>query len=88
MNRVCIIMDKNGEFSGMASDEEIELFIVQPSCGRDPVYKYQSGVTGPQHVHALIGNHMVGHADDDMLDGGNGYGKLKPSRTTLKPVPK
>lgn len=38
-NRVAIILDDNGEFSGVVADSEIEFFVVQPSCERDRVYR-------------------------------------------------
>lgn len=86
MNRVAIILDENGEFSGMVADSEVEFFVVQPSCQRDRVYQYGSAQFGPQYVQAAFDGHPIGHAGDDMLTGGAGYGKLPPSRPKLKLV--
>lgn len=86
MNRVCFILDENGELSGVASDAEIEVLIVQPSCARDKVYKYGSAQFGPQYVQIAIGGEMIGHAGDDMLAGGTQYGRLPPSKASLELV--
>jgi hypothetical protein len=82
-NRVAIILDENGEFSGVVADSEIEFFVVQPSCDRDRVYRYSSGQFGPQYVQAAFDERPVGHIDDDMLEGGAGYGKEPPSKPKL-----
>lgn len=87
MNRVAIILDEHGQFSGVVADSEIEFFVVQPSCERDRVYRYSSGQFGPQHVQAAFDGRPVGHIDDDTLSGGTGYGKEPPSRPELKIVP-
>ena len=83
MNRVAIILDANGEFSGVVADSEIEFFVVQPSCERDRVYRYSSGQFGPQYVREAFAGNPVGHAGDDMLGGGTGYGKEPPSKPKL-----
>lgn len=87
MNRVAIILDANGEFSGVVADQEVEVFIVQPSCERDRVYRYNSAQFGPQYVHQAFADHAVGHMGDDMLVGGTAYGKEPPSRPKLSVVP-
>lgn len=66
LNRVAIILDERGEFSGVVADSEVEFYVVQPSCKRDRVYRYGSGAFGPQHVQAAFDGHPVGHADDDI----------------------
>ena len=86
LNRVAIILDERGEFSGVVADSEIEFYVVQPSCKRDRVYLYGSGQYGPQHVQAAFNGNPVGHADDGTLDG-DGVGKLAPSRPKLTLVP-
>ena len=83
MNRICFVLNENGELDSIAADAELEIFIVQPSCKRDEVYQYQSADFGPQFVHKLIGGKPVGHIDDDMLYGGTGYGKRQESRPKL-----
>lgn len=87
MNRVAIILDADGCFDGVVADEEIEFFVVQPSCERDRVYKFSSGQFGPQYVRMAFDNHPVGHEGDDMLGGGTNYGKKPPSRPSLSLVP-
>lgn len=86
MNRVAIILDENGEFSGVVADSEIEFFVVQPSCERDRVYRYSSGQFGPQYVQMAFDGAPVGHMGDDMLGGGTAYGKEPPSKPTLTVV--
>lgn len=87
MNRVAIILDERGEFSGVVADSEIEFFVVQPSCERDRVYRYSSAQFGPQYVQMAFDGAPIGHAGDDMLAGGTGYGKEPPSRPKLAIVP-
>lgn len=87
MNRVAIILDENGEFSGVVADAEIEFFVVQPSCERDRVYRYSSAQFGPQYVQMAFDGAPVGHIDDNMLTGGTAYGKDAPSKPKLTLVP-
>lgn len=87
MNRVAIILDERGEFSGMVADSAIEFYVVQPSCERDRVYRYSSGQFGPQYVQMAFDGAPVGHIDDDMLAGGTAYGKEAPSKPALTLVP-
>ena len=86
MNRVAIVLDQNGEFAGVASDEPIEFMIVAPHCPRDRVYLYESIDIGPEHVRALIGGFAVGHWADGTLGDGDGRGKLPPSKPILRVV--
>jgi hypothetical protein len=87
LNRVAIILDEHGEFSGMVADSPIEFFVVQPSCRRDRVYKYESGEIGPQHVQAAFAGNPVGHLGDGMLDVGiEPTLKLRPSKPNLSLV--
>lgn len=87
LNRVAIILDANGEFDGVVADAAIEFFVVQPSCKRDRVYKYESGSYGPQFVRAAFDGNPVGHAGDGTLDiGVEPTGKLPPSKSILKLV--
>lgn len=86
MNRVAFILDERGELSGVVSDSEVEVFIVQPSCERDRVYRYSSAEFGPQHVQQAFDGHTVGHINDGMLYGDGNYGKLPPSRPKLSLV--
>lgn len=85
MNRICIELDKNGEFASIVADAPIDIFIVAPHCKRDRVYLYQSAEFGPEKVRALIGGFPVGHIDDGMLGIGEGS-KLPPSKPALKVV--
>ena len=85
MNRICIILDKDGQFSDIVADSEIEIFIVAPHCPSDRVYKYGAADFGPEHVRKHIGGYAVGH----LHDGGLGIGwesKLPPSKPALRVV--
>lgn len=86
MNRVAIILDANGDFDGVVADEEIEFYVVQPSCARDRVYKYDAVDYGPQHVQKAFDGQPVGHLNDGMMHGDGNYGKLAPSRPALSLV--
>ncbi len=50
MNRIAILLDKNGEFAGVFSDEPIAVFIVDPNAPHDRVYAYGSTVVGADKV--------------------------------------
>lgn len=86
MNRICFVLDKNGELSNIAADAPVEIYIVAPHCIRDRVYLYQSADFGPEKVRELIGGFVVGHINDGMLGIGEGS-KLPPSKPSLKVVP-
>lgn len=81
MNRVVILLDKNGDLSVVASDEPVEVYVVSESAPDDRVYLYNAKV-GPRAVGALLGNSTVGHAADAKL-GGHGEAALPPSRRLL-----
>ena len=85
LNRVAILLDENGDFDGVVADSEIEFYVVQPSCKRDRVYLYGSGLYGPQFVQEAFAGNPVGYAGDDTLDS-TGTAKLSPSRPKLKLV--
>lgn len=87
MNRVAIILDERGEFSGVVADSEVEFYVVQPSCERDRVYRYSSGQFGPQYVQRAFDGAPVGHINDGLLHGDGNYGKLPPSKPKLTVVP-
>ena len=65
MNRVAIILNEHGELQSVASDRQVQCFIVCPHCPRDRVYEYRVDV-GVQHVQAAIGGYPIGHAHDGM----------------------
>lgn len=50
MNRIAILLDKNGEFAGVFSDEPIAVFIVDANAPHDRVYAYGSTVVGAEKV--------------------------------------
>jgi hypothetical protein len=50
MNRIAILLDKNGEFAGVFSDEPVAVFIVDPNAPHDRVYAYGSTVIGADKV--------------------------------------
>ena len=85
MNRICIELDKNGEFGGIVADSEIEIYIVSPHTPSDRVYKYGAAKFGPEHVREMIGGFPVGHLMDGTLGLGEGA-KLQPSKPSLKGV--
>lgn len=87
MNRVCFVLDANGELDSIAADAPIEVYIVQPSCPGDRVYLYQSADFGPEHVRKLIGGYSVGHAGDGTL-GAFETPRLPPSKPILKVIGK
>jgi hypothetical protein len=86
MNRIAISLNAHGEFSGIASDGPVEVFIVDPNCPSDRVYQYESVEVGVQHVQALIVGYAVGHAHDGRLLEGDGTGRRPPSKPILKAV--
>lgn len=87
MNRICFVLNKNGELDSIAADSDIEIYIVAPHCPRDRVYLYQSADIGPEHVRKLIGGYSVGHAEDGMLGEGTGS-RLPPSKPKFSVVGK
>lgn len=86
MNRVAIILDKNGHFDGVVGDSEVEFFVIDQHTPSDRVYKYSSGLWGPQHVREAFDGNPVGHRYDGTLGDGDGTGKLPPSKPSLTVV--
>jgi hypothetical protein len=82
MNRICIVIDKNGDITDIAADTEIEIFWVAPHCPRDRVYKYESAEIGPEYVRKWIGGYPVGHLNDGTFGIGEGS-KMQPSKPKL-----
>jgi cellulose synthase/poly-beta-1,6-N-acetylglucosamine synthase-like glycosyltransferase len=72
MNRVVITFDKSGCFS-VASDQEIEVFIVDDNAPNDRVYQMVAD-HGVELVAAQLRGDPVGCANDEQ------FGKLAPSR--------
>ena len=83
MNRLCILLDENGEIDRICADEELEIFWVNPNVKHDRVYKYGSADFGPQFVRELIGGFPIGHLHDGTLGIGNER-KYPPSKPHLK----
>jgi hypothetical protein len=54
MNRIAILLDKNGEFAGIFSDEPIAVFIVDPNAPHDRVYAYGSTIIGADKVDEQV----------------------------------
>ena len=87
MNRITLTLNEHGEVVRICSDEPIEIYFVSPHTPHDRVYIYNSVNIGPQHVHAEIGEYVVGHAADGTLSNGEqSFAKLRPSRRALKLV--
>lgn len=80
MNRVVIILSKQGEFEGVASDEPIEFFVYDESCKNEPVYSYRRVCVGPDKVKKLIGGQSVAYGGDEVLI------DPSPSKPTIKSV--
>jgi hypothetical protein len=72
MNRVVITFDKSGCFS-VASDQEIEFFVVDDNAPNDRIYQMVTDY-GVELVAAQLGSNPVGCANDEA------FGKLAPSR--------
>jgi hypothetical protein len=65
MNRIAIMLNAAGEFSGVCSDEPVAVFIVDPNAKREPVYHFGSTQVGHEHVdRATAGfvGHPAGHS--------------------------
>lgn len=54
VNRVCVLLDANGDFAGVASDSPIAVFVVDEAAPSDRVYAYASTVVG-RDDSALLG---------------------------------
>ena len=83
MNRICFEIDANGDLVSVASDEPVEVYIVNPKTPADRVYLYGADI-GPHHVQKLIGGYAVGHKDDGIFGGSGSH--LPPSKVVLKVV--
>jgi hypothetical protein len=86
MNRICIVLNEHGEFTDIAADQPLEIYVVCPHCPADRVYQYGAADFGPEHVRKLIGGFAIGHLHDGTFGMGDGTGKRSPSRPALTVV--
>jgi hypothetical protein len=63
MNRITFTLDENGHLVRICADQEVEVYIVQPSTSRDRVYQWSSLVVGKAAVEEEIGGSPVGDKD-------------------------
>lgn len=60
MKRITFTVDERGFIHRICADEEIEVYIVDPSTLRDRVYRWSSTHVGPEHVDEEIEGWPVG----------------------------
>jgi hypothetical protein len=63
MNRITFTLDENGHLVRISADQEVEVYIVQPSMPRDRVYRWSSLAAGKAAVEEEIGGWPVGSRD-------------------------
>jgi hypothetical protein len=63
MNRITFTLDENGHLVRICADQEVEVYIVQPSTPRDRVYQWSSLAVGKAAVEEEIGGWPVGDKD-------------------------
>jgi hypothetical protein len=63
MNRITFTLDENGHLVRICVDQEVEVYIVQPSMPRDRVYRWNSLAAGTAAVEEEIGGWPVGDRD-------------------------
>jgi hypothetical protein len=84
MNKIAIILDANGEISGILSNELVEVYMISNATMRDRVYQFstagieissggiveRTGVVtvAPGAVEEAIGDSPIGNQHDGMLD--------------------
>jgi hypothetical protein len=63
MNRITFTLDENGHLVRICADQEVEVYIVQPSTPRDRVYRWSSLAAGKAAVEEEIDDWPVGDRD-------------------------